>query len=100
MSARAEPSVTLCPECDKHRALLQAALQRIADLEAEVRDLRQQLHRNSSTSSTPPSTDPPGAPKPTAKRPTGRKPGGQLGPPGHHRQRLPAERVNHVIRYV
>jgi transposase len=100
MSARANPSVTPCPECDRHRALLAAALQRIADLEAEVRDLRQQLHRNSSNSSIPPATDPPGAPKPVVKRPTGRKPGAQPGHPGHHRQRLPAERVNHVIRYV
>src|SRR5512135_3769288 len=100
MNASANPSVTLCPECDKHRALLQAALQRIADLEAELRDLRQQLNRNSSSSSIPPSADPPGAPRPVAKRPTGRKPGGQPGHPGHHRERLPAERVNHVIRYV
>jgi transposase len=100
MNASANPSVTLCPECDKHRALLQAALQRIADLEAEVRDLRQQLNRNSSNSSIPPSTDPPGAPKPVVKRPTGRQPGGQPGHPGHHRERLPAERVHHVIRYV
>ncbi len=100
MSASADPSVTVCPECDQHRALLQAALQRIADLEAEVRDLRQQLHRNSSNSSIPPSTDPPGAPKPTVKRPTGRQPGGQPGHPGHHRERLPADRVNRVIRYV
>ena len=82
------------------RALLEAALLRIAELEAEVRELRGQLARNSSNSSTPPSADPPGAPKPVVKRPTGRKPGGQPGHPGHHRQRLPAERVNQVIRHV
>jgi transposase len=100
MSASAHPSVAPCPECDRQRALLEAALQRIAALEAEVRDLRQQLNRTSSNSSIPPSTDPPGAPKPVVKRPTGRKPGGQPGHPGHCRERLPAERVNHVIRYV
>ena len=100
MSMIAKPLVAQCPECDNQRALLDAALQRIADLEAEVRDLRQQLNRNSSNSSIPPSADPPGAPKPVVKRPTGRKPGGQPGHPGHHRERLSAERVNHVIRYV
>jgi transposase len=100
MSDVASPSVASCPECVHLRTLLEAALQRIAELEAEVRDLRGQLTRNSSNSSIPPSTDPPGAPKPVVKRPTGRKPGGQPGHPGHHRQRLPAERVNHLIRYV
>jgi transposase len=100
MSDSASSPVVVCPECVKLRALLEAALQRIAELEAEVRDLRGQLQRNSSNSSIPPSADPPGAPKPVEKRPTGRKPGGQPGHPGHHRQRLPAERVNHVVRYV
>src|SRR3954471_24422227 len=100
MSAGAKPPVVQCSECDKQRALLVAALQRIADLEAEVRGLRQHLNRNSSNSSIPPSTDPPGAPKPVVKRPTGRRLGGQPGHPGHHRERLPAERVNPVVRYV
>ena len=100
MSDSASSPVVVCPECVKLRALLEAALQRIAELEAEVRDLRGRLQRNSSNSSIPPSADPPGAPKPVEKRPTGRQPGGQPGHPGHHRQRLPAERVNHVVRYV
>src|SRR5512135_1168723 len=65
MSESASSPVVVCPECVKLRALLEAALQRIAELEAEVGDLR-----------------------------------GQPGHPGHHRQRLPAERVNHVVRYV
>src|SRR5512132_1225832 len=95
MSDVASPPMASCPECVHLRTLLEAALQRIAELEAEVRDLRGQLTRNSSNSSTPPSADPPGAPKPVVKRPTGRQPGGQPGHPGHHRQRLPAERVNH-----
>jgi transposase len=100
MSDGASPPVVVCPECVTLRALLETALQRIAELEAEVRDLRGQLARNSSNSSTPPSADPPGAPKPVVKLPTGRKPGGQPGHTGHHRQRLPAERVHHVIRHV
>ena len=100
MSDVASPPGASCTECVHLRTLLEAALHRIAELEAEVHDLRGQLTRNSSNSSTPPSADPPGAPKPVVKRPTGRQPGGQPGHPGHHRQRLPAERVNHVIRYV
>ncbi len=100
MSDVASPPGASCTECVHLRALLEAALHRIAELEAEVRDLRGQLTRNSSNSSTPPSADPPGAPKPVVKRPTGRQPGGQPGHPGHHRQRLPAERLNHVIRDV
>ena len=100
MSDVASPPVASCTECVPLRTLLEAAPHRIAELEAEVHDLRGQLTRNSSNSSTPPSADPPGAPKPVVKRPTGRQPGGQPGHPGHHRQRLPAERVNQVIRYV
>ncbi|MBV8455330.1 MAG: IS66 family transposase [Acetobacteraceae bacterium] len=82
------------------RALLEAALQRIAALEAQVRDLQAQLQRNASNSSIPPSANPPNAPKPVTKTPTGRKPGGQLGHRGHHRRRLPQDRVNHVVSYV
>jgi hypothetical protein len=53
MSDVASPPVASCPECVHLRTLLEAALQRIAALEAEVRDLRGQLTRNSSNSSTP-----------------------------------------------
>src|SRR4029077_18687795 len=44
--------------------------------------------------------NPPNAPKPVTKAPTGRKPGGQPGHRGHHRQRLPQDRVNHVVAFV
>src|SRR4051812_16621636 len=91
---------TECPECIRLRRELDAALARIAALEARVRELLAQVGRNSSNSSTPPSADPPGAPKPVVKTPTGRKPGGQPGHRGHHRQRLPAERVTIVVPYV
>ena len=69
-------------------------------LEAQVRELLAQLQRNSSNSSTPPSANPLDAPKPVAKRPTGRRPGGQTGHRGHHRVRLPADRVNEIVTYV
>ena len=91
---------TECPECARLRRELDTALARIAVLEAQVRELLAQLRRNSSNSSTPPSANPPGAPKPVVKTPTGRKPGGQPGHSGHHRLRLPQERVNTIVPYV
>ena len=91
---------TECPECARLRRELDAALARIAVLEAQVRELLAQLQRNSSNSSTPPSANPLGAPKPVVKTPTGRKPGGQPGHQGHHRLRLPPERVNTIVPYV
>lgn len=99
--------VTPCPECGKLRVALEEALLQsnearlqIAQLHAEIRELRAQLNRNSSNSSVPPSADPPGAPKPVVKTPTGRKPGGQPGHHGHHRHRLPPERVQIIVPYV
>jgi transposase len=89
-----------CPECGILRAALEQARQQIAQLQAEIRELRSQLQRNSSNSSSPPSLDPPGAPKPVVKAPTGRKPGGQPGHPGHHRHRLPPARVTDVVPFV
>ena len=96
-----------CPECGQLQAALDEALgqldearKQIADLQAEILELRSQLQRNSSNSSSPPSVDPPGAPKPVIKTPTGRKPGGQPGHPGHHRHRLPPERINKIVPYV
>jgi transposase len=100
MSDPIPPPDSGCPECARLRALLEPALQRIADLEAQLRNLQTQLNRNASNSSIPPSANPPGAPKPVAKVPTGRKPGGQPGHRGHSRQRLPEDRVNHVVAYV
>lgn len=100
MSTLGSTPGTDCPECARLRRELDAALARIAVLEAQVRELLAQLGRNSSNSSAPPSADPPGAPKPVVKAPTGRRPGGQPGHPGHHRRRLPPERVNIIRPYV
>ena len=91
---------TECPECARLRRELDAALARIAVLEDQGRELLAQLQRNSSNSSTPPSANPLGAPKPVVKTPTGRKPGGQPGHQGHHRLRLPPERVDTIVPYV
>jgi transposase len=69
---------------------------RIAELEALVRELRQEiaelrekLSKNSSNSSRPPSSDRPDNPPPHRQTPdSGRKAGGQPGHQGHQRQRL------------
>jgi transposase len=88
------PSPTpACPQCIQLQ-------QRIAELEASIRDLQERLNQNSSNSSIPPSANPLNAPKPVLKNPTGRKPGGQRGHPGHHRHRIPLERVKSVVPYV
>jgi transposase len=85
--------VQACPQCTE-------LLKRVAELEALVRGLQERLNQNSSNSSIPPSANPLGAPKPVVKAPSGRKPGGQKGHPGHHRHRLPPERVNKIVPYV
>ena len=100
MSDSASSPVFPCSECGRLRVALEEAQLQIAQLQAELRELRAQLGRNSSNSSTPPSANPPGAPKPVVKTPSGRKPGGQPGHRGHHRHRLPPERVKVVVPYV
>jgi transposase len=100
MSDPEVPTTPGCPECARLRHELDAALRRIAELEALVRELRLRLDQNASNSSIPPSANPPGAPKPVVKTRTGRRRGGQPGHPGHFRRRLPPERVNAVIDYV
>lgn len=100
MASDLVPAATACTECLRQRRELDVALARIAELEAQVRELLDRLGRNSSNSSTPPSADPPGTPKPALRTPSGRKPGGQPGHKGHHRRRLPPERVNRVVPYI
>jgi transposase len=68
-------------------------------LREELVELRRQLNRNSGNSSTPPSANPPWAPRPVSRKPTGRKPGGQPGHEGHHRQLLPVEQVDEVVKH-
>lgn len=61
------------------------ALVRIAELEAEVVELRARLNQHSQNSSKPPSSDPPSAPPWPARAPRGRQAGGQKGHPRHER---------------
>lgn len=100
MSDGSPSSTPVCTRCIQleHRIAELEAL--VRDLQALVRDLQERLDRNSSNSSIPPSANPLNAPKPVVKNPSGRKPGGQRGHPGHHRHRIPLERVKKVVPYV
>jgi transposase len=66
---------------------------RIADLEAQLRDLQARLPLNSTHSSKPPSSDPIGWKRKPPAPPTGRKRGGQPGHPKAHRPLVPPERL-------
>lgn len=71
---------------------LAAAMDRIAQLEAEVAALKAKLAENSSNSHKPPSSDPPESERPK-KEPSGLKPGGQPGHPKHERRFLPPDQT-------
>jgi transposase len=71
----------------------------VQQLREELAELRRQLNRHSGNSSTPPSANPPWAPRPVSRKPSGRKPGGQPGHEGHHRELLPIEQVDEVVRH-
>src|SRR3954451_4668932 len=71
--------------------------QRIAALEAQVRELTARLHQTSQNSSRPPSSDGPPVTRRRPKRRPGRKPGGQPGHPVHKRVLVALEEVSAVI---
>jgi transposase len=78
-------------------AVFLAMQQRIAELEARVRDLEARLKLNSTNSSKPPSSDPVGMKRKPPAPPSKRKRGGQ---PGHrkvHRVLVPPEQVAETI---
>ncbi len=92
--------IPACPGCRERDARIAALEQRVAELEATVRDLLARLGNNASNSGIPPSANQPGAPKPVVKPPSGRKRGGQPGHPPHLKQLLPAERVDELVPFV
>lgn len=69
----------------------------VAALQAEVAELRARLAQHSGNSSRPPSSDPPGAPPRSKPQPRGGKRGAQKGHKGHHRSRVPPERVDEAL---
>jgi transposase len=89
-----------CPGCQQRDETIAELRLRLAALEARVRDLEDQLGRNASNSSLPPSANPPGAPKLPPKKPTGRKTGAQPGHPAHLRRRLPPPRLQQTRDFV
>ena len=99
--------VTPGPECGTLRAAVEGALghvqeahPQIAQVQAELRERRGPVGRNSSHSSSPPALDPPGTPKPVVKAPTGRQPGGQPGHSGTSSPSTPSQRVQHVVPFL
>ncbi len=75
---------------------LRAALARIEELEAEVRELKARLAQNSQNSSRPPSSDGPQVVRQPKRTRSGRRPGGQPGHARHEREQLPSDEVDHV----
>ncbi len=89
-----------CPGCQQRDETIAELRLRLTALEARVRDLEDQLGRNATNSSLPPSANPPGAPKLPPKKSTGRKSGAQPGHPAHLRRRLPPERLQHTRDFI
>jgi transposase len=87
-----------CGTCALLAAQVGVLTEQVEQLRRQVADLQARLDQNSSNSHKPPSSDPPWI-KPSPKKPTGRRPGGQRGHRGHHRQRLPAERVDRYVHH-
>jgi transposase len=92
-----EPS---CPGCRQRDALIARLQQQLATLTDRVRALEEQLGKNASNSSPPPSANPPQAPKPLVKQPSGKKPGAQPGHPPTLQQRLPPKPLHPIIPFV
>jgi transposase len=91
------PSCKGCRERDARIAKLEAE---VAELKQQVRELLARLNQDATNSSLPPSANPPHGRKPVQKQKTGRKPGGQPGHEAHLRERLPPERVQQVVPFV
>jgi transposase len=90
----------LCAGCGQRDALLADLRRQVAELTAEVADLKARLATNSRNSSLPPSANPLGAPKPVVKKKSRRRRGGQAGHPPHLKELLPPERVTHFEHLV
>jgi len=85
-------------EIDDLRAENAELKKQLAALLEEVRDLREQLNRNSRNSSQPPSADAPSAPARVSKPKSGRKPGGQPGHKDHQLKLVPVSSVTKLIQ--
>jgi len=77
--------------------LIESYERRIAALEAEVAELKEQLQQNSQNSSRPPSTDGPQVKRTPPRAPSGRKQGAQPGHARYERTLVPLAQVKEVI---
>lgn len=68
-------------------------------LSKRVTELEEREKTNSTNSSKPPSSDPPGTLR-NRRKPSGGRPGGRKGHKGHHRELVPTEQVDHVVRHI
>jgi len=89
-----------CATCAALAAQVAMLQEQVRLLQEQVRTLQARLDQDSSNSHKPPSSDPPWARKPSPKKPTGKRPGGQAGHQGHHRQRLPPDRVDCYVDHI
>jgi transposase len=88
----------LTPAVREALARLEAVAALVPVLEERIRELEIRLKLNSTNSSLPPSSDSSSV-KRAPKKPTGKKRGGQKGHRGHHRQLIPAERVDAFLEH-
>jgi transposase len=89
-----------CPGCRQRDEIIARLQQQLATLTERVRTLEEQLGKNASNSSLPPSANPPQAPKPVVKQPSDKKPGAQPGHPPTLQRRLPPERLHQIHAFV
>lgn len=92
--------VSSCPGCRQRDESIARLQQQLTVLTDRVRSLEEQLKKNASNSSLPPSANPLQAPKPVVKKTSGKKPGGQPGHPPTLPIRLPPQRLHQVIPLV
>lgn len=78
---------------------IEEILNRLDQLEAQVRELTAKVKQSSANSSRPPSSDPPGKQRKRKppRQPSGRRRGGQKGHPKHARELVPPEQVAETI---
>lgn len=82
---------------EQQLAGLREQVSTVADLKAEIAELRERLGQNSGNSSKPPSSDPPSYKAKPRGKPRGCQRGGQPGHQGSTRRLLPADEVDHLV---
>src|SRR5207253_2755413 len=89
-----------CPGCRTRDVRIAALENEVRQLRDELRQLKALLGRHAGNSSLPPSANPPAAPPPVQKPKRERRPGAQPGHPPHLKQLLPPERVTRTVTFV